>query len=112
MKRLNLERRTDEMKRIALVAVIGTIALLCVGCGSLAGRIGHGLSRDICGTTGELGVYPGVRTDATIVFTAPIRTFDGDPTAMLWVPFWMADLPLSAAVDTCLLPHDIIRDTK
>src|ERR1041385_647737 len=95
------------MQRMFLVAAIGVIALINIGCGSLGGRVVHDMSRSWCGTTGELGVYPGVRTDATIVFTSPMRTFDDDPFAMLAVPFWVADMPLSAVADTCLLPHDM-----
>jgi uncharacterized protein YceK len=95
------------MKRTILILAVGVMALANTGCGSLGSRAVNEMSRSWCGTSGKLGVYPGVRADTVIVFTAPLRTLDREPFAMMAVPFFAADLPLSAVADTCLLPHDL-----
>lgn len=94
------------MKRILFFAVITATTILNTGCGSFICRLGH----DLGGSNAKLGVYPGVRTDTVIIFTAPVRTFDGDPLALLTVPFFAADMPLSAVLDTGLLPHDLSKN--
>ena len=93
------------MKRILLITIIAATAILHTGCGSLVSRVGHEWSGNNC----KLGVYPGVRADAWIVVTTPVRTFRGEPSALLAAPWFAADLPLSTIADTCLLPHDLSK---
>lgn len=63
-----------------------------------------------CGTfIGEPqpGAYSGVRKDFKVVCSAPVATIDGQPAAIFFAPFFIADIPASAVADTCLLPWEI-----
>jgi len=89
------------------LALAGT-AMMTTGCSTIAMRLGHEFS----GSNAKLWPAPGVTVDVLGVLTSPVRTFTGEPTALLMVPYFAVDLPFSVAVDTCLLPHDIVQQCK
>jgi uncharacterized protein YceK len=100
------------MKRLIFALALAIVVMMQTGCGTMCSHIGNGMSRTFCGTNDKLGIYPGVRFDAQAVWTAPVRTIDGEPAALLFAPLCFADVPLSAVADTCLLPCDIKEDRR
>jgi len=92
------------MKCRTQVIVATLIGVSCIGCSSLDVRDQHLVS----------GPYPGVRHWPTFVkqrfepSESPID-FKFGPIEL---PFLLADLPLSAGLDTMLLPADIIDPIK
>ena len=85
--------------RATILLLIGLLSATCVGCCSI-GAHAHPDER--------LGLYPGVRADADIVKRHP-----GEIVILPWFvyPFVVVDLPLSAVLDTVLLPIDLARDS-
>ncbi|HUJ09635.1 MAG TPA: YceK/YidQ family lipoprotein [Verrucomicrobiae bacterium] len=90
------------MRRITLTAVLVTLAVVSTGCASTLIRGAQGLT-----TSPEpLGAYPGVRADVSGIVCAPAAALKEDPFALCLIPLSAADLPLSAVVDTGLLPFE------
>lgn len=75
--------------------LFATASLLLAGCGTIA---------DLGGAGGvpPARIYGGVRTDVEIVF---VGRFKLDALA----PLFLIDIPLSAALDTALLPFTVLR---
>lgn len=91
-------------QRIGSLMMIGGLlvaATLNSGCASIGARATHDLAKTATGSAGKLPPYPGVITGVACAVTHPLSA-----------PFFAVDLPLSAAVDTVLLPHDIVQLTK
>ena len=90
-------------KQITLTAVLVTLTVMSTGCASTLVRVAQGLT-----TSPEpLGVYPGVRADVSGIVCAPAAALKEDPFALCLIPLCAVDLPLSAVVDTGLLPLEI-----
>ncbi len=77
-----------------LVVMLSLIALLCSGCGTVAGH-------DDQGTMGGVthGVYRGVRTDWQWIAHPK-------PETEIGIPLYCLDVPFSFVGDTLLLPFD------
>jgi len=95
------------MKRIALIFAAAVAVILSSGCGTMFARAGNGFEHTICGSNEKLGIFPGPRPDAKALWNTPVLTIDGQPCAPLFIPFWIADMPVSTVVDTCMLPIDL-----
>jgi uncharacterized protein YceK len=79
------------------------MAVFAGGCASMGTRFEHAFSG------GHLGAYPGVREDARFA-VSPARTDPKQwPGVFFTAPLALADMPLSAVVDTCALPCDLKR---
>jgi uncharacterized protein YceK len=94
------------MKQIIMASVIAAVAVATTGCGTLVARNGF-----------DAGVkpypYPGVVQDISGFVTAPHKAISqGDPNEVLGMPFMLVDVPLSAFVDTVILPADIAQWAK
>ena len=60
-------------------------------------------------STKEKDIYPGASESLGAVFAAPIFAFYfGEPLFALASPLYLIDLPFSIALDTLLLPTDLI----
>jgi uncharacterized protein YceK len=91
------------MRRFPLTAALAAAAIITTGCGSLVTRIEH----DFTGS--PLGVYPGVRGDARFAVSPARRNPNQWPGVFVTAPLAVADMPLSAIVDTCALASDLKR---
>src|SRR6266496_6774568 len=93
------------MKRTwTLAGATSTGLILCCGCASVVTHTQQG-------TEGK-GVYSGVRADAWLL-SHPNSEGDavvGHISPFIIVPCTIIDLPLSAALDTLLLPIDLTYD--
>jgi uncharacterized protein YceK len=79
-----------------LIVTLSSLALLCSGCGTMAGHDDTGLSDGV-----NHGVYRGVRSDWQWITHA-----SGETT--LGVPVYFVDTPFSFVADTVCLPFDAI----
>jgi len=75
------------------------LALFCTGCASIWTHADPDPDR--------AGVYPGARQDARLL--AHPEEIDPAGLKVVAYPFILVDTPLSAAVDTVLLPLDLTR---
>jgi uncharacterized protein YceK len=79
-----------------LIVMLSLLALLCCGCGTMAGH-------DDQGTMGGIthGVYRGVRSDCRWIAHP-------EPEETLGLPLVFIDVPFSLVADTFCLPFDAI----
>ena len=96
--------RENVVRRLAGVLALAMAITLITGCGTVCSYARRGWSNTYAGSNDKPGSYPGVRFDAATVWTAPVRTVDGEPSTLLFAPLCVADIPISAVADTCLLP--------
>ena len=88
------ENTMNNLSKAILMATMALARISSSGCMSLAGRV----DADLYGMRKVGGVYP---------FRSALK--GAKPTGM-WVPLVLIDLPLALAVDTALLPLDIIKE--
>jgi len=90
-----MRRATRPSRQLGLLAIATLIS--CTGCGSLIGRVFDRHDH-------LPPVYPGVAADAHAL-TDSVRSFhEGGPLMTIGCAI---DMPLSAALDTALLPFDL-----
>jgi uncharacterized protein YceK len=94
---LELRARDGSLVFLAYLLLAGAT---CTGCTSIWYRK--------YGT--ESGVYRGTRRDAELI-AHPDRTNDKLPVGIAF-PLTLVDLPLSGALDTVLLPADLVRNKR
>ena len=91
------------MNKTILALTVAIVAVFGGGCASMGTRFEHAFSG------GHPGAYPGVRADARFA-VSPARTDPEKwPSVFITGPLALADMPLSAFVDTCALPSDLKR---
>ena len=81
---------------------VALLAFMTSGC-SLMLRSSNGAF----GSAQKLGPYPGTRTDAYMIARTPVGLIQDGPFYFACIPYCAADLPISAVIDTVLLPGDL-----
>src|ERR1043166_4317269 len=88
--------RIPPLKMLARTLCLSLI-LVSSGCGTMVSHFGD------CGSTPPAGIYRGTRFDGACI-AAP---FASEPHVEL-LPVGLIDLPFSLAVDTIILPFDLV----
>jgi uncharacterized protein YceK len=98
------------LKQLSGTLFCASVLLLAQGCGTI---YSHDLAPGEL--PGDPQIYRGTHFDAHLLrkAIAPKETIDDtEQRAFLWVflPFILADLPLSVVADTIVLPFEVSRD--
>ena len=83
------------MKKLLLITFVGALVIGSTGCSSIDARSGDTQS----------GLYPGVKQSKENYDTRG----SGGGAAILALPYAILDLPSSFALDTVLLPIDLLK---
>ena len=96
--------------RQIIKVMIGALVMVGLqGCGTLASRLPPPKDRPL--PTTSIGHYRGVRWDIELLDTGVGRTDPGGENLESgFLPFYLADLPLSGIADTVLLPFERVRN--
>jgi uncharacterized protein YceK len=101
------------LRRFRAIGAVIALALVTSGCMSLSTNISW--LGDIVGLSSHLGTpYSGARIDIHFLICGG-RWIREDPKSLILLPlaiFPLIDLPLSAAIDTILLPVDVLLEPK
>ncbi len=99
---MSQNNQKNILRKTVLSMVILTVAMTTNGCTVLLRG-----SNGAFGSKEKLGLYPGTRADICLIARTPIGVVQDGPFYLPCVAYWAADLPISATIDTCLLPMDL-----
>jgi uncharacterized protein YceK len=97
--------------RLLLIILFAISCILLVGCGTIAFRMSECFNKECRDNKAKTGIYPAVKTDI-IFLTQPKNPKTPIILKGIGYIFIVADFPVSAVLDTVLLPYDLYASAK